>query len=126
MKLSFSILILLALMLPDLVKLVVLIEFKINQDYISNELCVSKDQVVNTCKGNCYLSKQLNKVEEPLEKDRVPPPLKEKTELMVLYFSKMKQYSFGEVFITLYPISPSNKFLYHFSIVGGVFHPPKA
>lgn len=112
-------------MLPSLVKMAVLIEFIINEDYISSELCVSKEQTVNTCKGNCYLSKQLNKIEEPMEKDRVPAPLKEKTELMVLYISKLNQYSNGEVFFTLHPITLLNKFLYHFSILGGVFHPPK-
>ena len=39
--------------------------FKINQQYITKELCVNKANPVMHCNGNCYLSKQLNKEEKP-------------------------------------------------------------
>ena len=35
--------------------------FAINKAYIVKELCVQKDEVVNTCQGQCHLKETLNK-----------------------------------------------------------------
>jgi hypothetical protein len=45
-------------------KLVVLINFKINQDFIAKNLCVKKEIEDNDCEGNCCLKESLEKAEK--------------------------------------------------------------
>lgn len=44
--------------------LVYYFEYKINLDNIVKYLCEQKDEEENLCLGNCYLKKNLNKVEK--------------------------------------------------------------
>ena len=54
-------------------KSAILLDFTINQDFISKTLCIKKDVVENTCNGKCHLSKQLEKSEEQSEDAPVLP-----------------------------------------------------
>ena len=47
----------------------VFITFKINQKEIAKNLCVKKEIQNNTCKGQCYLAKQLKKAAEKEQKE---------------------------------------------------------
>lgn len=47
----------------------VFITFKINQKEIAKNLCVKKEIQNNTCKGHCYLAKQLKKAAEKEQKE---------------------------------------------------------
>ena len=38
--------------------------YHLNKEYITNQLCVNKNQPALHCNGHCYLSKQLKKAEE--------------------------------------------------------------
>ena len=61
------------LLLPNLyVDSVVFIAFKLKQDYIAKNLCVQKDEVVNTCNGSCVLTDQLKEVNEKQEDSKYP------------------------------------------------------
>lgn len=40
------------------------VDFKINQDFIAAVLCINRDEPVPMCNGNCYLSDQLQKVDD--------------------------------------------------------------
>ena len=42
----------------------VLVHFKVNQDYISENLCVEKDIQESTCDGHCQLKKSLDIIEK--------------------------------------------------------------
>lgn len=45
-------------------KIWVFLDFEINHDRIVKELCVQRNNPNNTCQGNCYLSKQLQKSDD--------------------------------------------------------------
>ena len=55
-------------MLPNLTKIGILIDFKINQDFIAEVLCINREKPMTMCNGKCYMSEQLKKVEEQEEK----------------------------------------------------------
>ena len=69
MKVSISILLLVVLALPILLKFGIYIDFKIHQESISKELCILKEVPNNCCQGKCQLTKRLKKVEEPKNKE---------------------------------------------------------
>ena len=49
------------------------VEYILNQDYITEFLCINKDQPKLQCNGNCHLVKQLEKQQdnEPLKSLRI-------------------------------------------------------
>ncbi len=73
-----------ALMLPNLTQIGILIDFKINQDFIAEVLCINKEKPMSTCNGKCYLSEQLKKAEEQEEK-QAPTNKKERLEVLYCY-----------------------------------------
>jgi hypothetical protein len=52
------------LLLPSFSNVIIYLDFKANQDEIAKTLCIKKEIKINTCNGNCYLSKQLKKEAE--------------------------------------------------------------
>lgn len=63
--------------------MVLYVSFKIHQDEIAKNICVLKSVKDNTCKGNCYLRKQLQK-QSDLEDD-FENLLKEKIEIVAAF-----------------------------------------
>lgn len=45
-------------------ELMVFVSFKMNQDYIAENLCVEKDMEDSTCMGCCQLEKRINEQQE--------------------------------------------------------------
>lgn len=45
-------------------KLVVIINFELNKEYIVKNLCEQKEEEDNCCQGSCHLKKELEKQEE--------------------------------------------------------------
>jgi hypothetical protein len=45
-------------------------EYMINKDFISKNLCVQKDIPDNTCHGKCYLHKQIEKTQHENKSDQ--------------------------------------------------------
>lgn len=70
---------LLIYLLPLLVKVYIVIDFKIHQDQIAKELCVEKDIPESSCKGKCQLEKKLSDTEEK-ESRNWPESINLKTE----------------------------------------------
>ena len=102
-------------------KLIVYINFECNKTYIAKTLCVKKDVINNTCKGNCHLNKQLAAIDK---QEEIPSSnnLKETREFQLFHhtflfhlqaFYKVQQLCF--VYKLPHFISPT------FSI----FHPPQ-
>lgn len=54
-----AILILLIFSVSEFKPLIHLVDYAVNYEYISTELCVEKDEPESCCKGKCYLSDQL-------------------------------------------------------------------
>jgi len=50
-------------MLSTMYSLVIVGNYFYNKKQISEELCVKKDEVENTCQGKCHLAKQLKNAE---------------------------------------------------------------
>lgn len=65
------------------VKSYVVLDWKINQEEITEKYCVNKDKPMMNCNGKCYLSKQLENLELKEEEERrnnpSPAPLFENT-----------------------------------------------
>ncbi len=65
-------------------KLVIYLNFKINQEYISKELCENREVPEKNCNGKCYLSKQLQKQDKKEKKEKAP--IKQRIKIDVLCF----------------------------------------
>lgn len=96
--------------------------FKINQNYISENLCIQKDEEVNTCCGSCVLKKEINKENEK-NADKVLFSIKDiKVENMIFNRSSNSNY----------PIVSKVSFFnfqnnqYHFFYNIDIFHPPNS
>jgi hypothetical protein len=101
-------------------KIAILINFKINQEYIAENLCVNKDEPESCCEGKCQLEKELIK-EEKKEKTPSAPNLKEKHEAFPCVLAVKK--------ILFYNNKPSKHFTfyitnYSLAISNSIFHPP--
>ncbi len=125
MRAAFSISMIIAIMLPSLLKFGILVDFKINQEYIAKVLCINKDEPMSGCNGKCHLSKQLENAEEPEEK-QAPRTSNLKLENIYL-IDKLSYYKSNpclarefKAAISLYLLNflPS---LY----ISEIFHPPK-
>ena len=70
---------------------IVLVEFKMNQDFIAENLCVEKEIKESTCNGKCHLKKELKKVEK---KSEVPyqNKLALESEISVLYYQEINKF----------------------------------
>ena len=110
-------------LMPGLVRLGIMIDFKVNQDYIAEAFCVFKAVPENDCQGMCYLDEQLDKTDEPEDHEQ-PVAVQIKTEI--------QQYFEVELFELSSPfLADQTKwksfqpFLYKSSSVNQVFHPPR-
>ncbi|MFM1792221.1 MAG: hypothetical protein RLZZ252_575 [Bacteroidota bacterium] len=63
MKRLLVFVLLVAVMLPSVLKLVTIISFYANRDYIAKELCVEKNNPNNCCLGSCQLQQKLAKID---------------------------------------------------------------
>lgn len=88
------ILMLLVIMVPNLTKVWVVVDFKIHQEDISKTLCVKKNDVHNTCKGACHLKKQLDKVDDEHDHEKTPSNSIKKLKEVELFSEKSLVYSF--------------------------------
>lgn len=113
-----------ALLLPNLTRLGIWIDFKINQDFIAQVLCINKDRPMSSCNGRCYLSEQLKKVEE--EKKQTSSSEKEKLKLVYCYFKVSFDLSFHTPYFIkkLNPVGVDEFYLYSF--ITTIFRPPKS
>ena|ERR1700758_1899965 len=113
--LSFSILILTS------GKTLVLINYAINKDYISKNLCVNKNKPKMKCNGKCHLMKELQKEEK---KEQSPFGMKEKVEVQLFNSScgvSTSVLSFVKINHASY-----YKRNYLSQTSGSIFHPPQA
>ncbi len=113
-----------ALMLPLLTKVGILIDFKINQDFIAKVLCINREKPKSTCHGQCYLSEQLKKTEEQEEKQA---PTNKKQQIEIVYFCSASLFDLLPSKINFAgKINPAciDKFFTSF-FIAAIFHPPK-
>lgn len=71
----------LAVLLQSFGQIIILINFKINQEYIARVLCENKDKPEMKCNGKCHLNKQLKADEQ--KQTQLPPQVKLKEVLQI-------------------------------------------
>ena len=82
----FCVALLMAIVFSHSSKLFVYITFKVNQDYISKELCENREVPEMNCNGKCYLAKQLQKEEKKEKEEKAP--IKQQIKIDALCFLK--------------------------------------
>ena len=102
-------------------KSLVLLDFTIHQEIISQTICVQKDEVKNTCNGKCHLAKQLEKSEESSED---APVLPENLREALLYFAQSSVVTFDRFEDEPRKIPHVNQ-LKGINSIHSIFHPPQ-
>lgn len=100
------------------------INFKANQEYIANNLCIEKDIEESTCNGSCHLKEELDKVEESKGNSKEEPINISQSRIDVFFFNNVCSYNTPTFFIQ----SKTKLFTPETKTLGGylssVFHPP--
>lgn len=125
MKSLFSISMSLLVLIGTFSDAFIYITFKINQDYIAQELCINLDKPEVMCQGKCFLDDQLAKVNTNQPTKNSTPPKFEKKDIP-LFFKKHS--SQNEVLARLNKKNPP--VLREITVdyekhLKGVFHPPQ-
>jgi len=99
------------------------LSFKLNQNYIANNLCIKKDEPANSCCGKCVLKKQL--AESQKKENEGENPSSEKKLMPLIFVCSQLQNSSNNPEITLdykFKISAS---IFKRLLTSGIFHPPR-
>jgi len=123
MKKIFSILTTLVLLMPQLINMVIIIDFNINQDYIAKVLCINKDQPEMKCNGKCHLTKELKKAEEPKENPKTEFVQLRNEILFCQHFINTKK--INNIPEPTKTYAYQNPDFYKSDFVSDIFHPPK-
>ena len=91
LKQVVSILMSIIILLPIFMKIGVIVDFKIHQDFIEDTYCVNKDITTLVCKGKCYLKDQLKTFDES-QQDNFPLNQKSNT-IEINYFFHQNELS---------------------------------
>ena len=101
------------------------LEYIVNYDYISKELCINKDKPALKCNGKCHLMKQLAKVsddEKPISNDKKD---NSKQEVEILFYQEVSRLIFFSDFCFINKFSNSFYLnLYRLDATDSIFHPP--
>jgi hypothetical protein len=122
MKYLFVILIVSGILMQNISKVIILINFHLNREYIAKNLCVQKEVEDNCCQGSCHLKEKL---EEQDKKEQTPavPNFKDKSETQ-LFYQKLLSLNVNALDlenILLVPYKETKTISFSVS----VFHPPK-
>ncbi|WP_146946834.1 hypothetical protein [Cyclobacterium qasimii] len=124
MNKAVSILMIAVMLLPGFTKIGILIDFKINQDFIAEVLCINKDEPMTMCNGKCFLSEQLKKAEEKEEKQA---PGSKDDRMSIVYYQSKRLFnflSFNDKYFSKLKGGYQNKF-FKASFVTDIYKPPK-
>ena len=110
------------ILFPTFNTLGIIISFKINQNYISKNLCEQRFVKNNCCHGCCQLKKRLAENDQK-EQKQIPTNLNEKNIFSTYIFNEIYKHIFSEMFNNI------NYNIYLFFIPNSyniaIFHPPK-
>ena len=98
------------------------LNYVVNYEYISNELCENKEKPELQCNGKCHLKAELAKA----SKDTVPASQETKNTvaLEILFLETLCEYKFNRIFVEKEKVSISYSKLYFRLHSTGIFHPP--
>lgn len=103
-------------------KALILVDFQLNRDFISKNICIKKDQADNCCKGSCQLK---NKLKEADKKEQNTPASNQKqVKEFQLYFQQFSPDNIASTFSVAEAFRP-----FQFPEINSpsfsVFHPPQ-
>ena len=126
MKRAFSIFLSILVILPNLTRFGILVDFKLNQDFIAKVLCIEKEVPMSNCNGKCYLAELLKKAENKEEQKQIPGKTESEFSKVVFYLSKCTYQGTepNHIFFKKTKNVYSTSF-YVFDYTADVFHPPK-
>jgi hypothetical protein len=80
----FVILVIAGVLIQNISKTFIVLNFQINREYVAKNLCEKKEVENNCCQGSCHLKKELKKEEK---KEQVPGAslLKDKSETQLFF-----------------------------------------
>jgi len=110
--------------MPTLNKMGILVNFKINQDFIAEVLCINKDEPITVCNGTCYLSQELKKAYES-EEHEAPLIKSERIEMIYLYSERTFEVLLSSDQVVNSPNTVYVNKLFPLTFATGIFHPPK-
>lgn len=99
------------------------LDFELRRDYIAQVLCIKKDEPITVCGGRCFLTRQLNRVDNQQHQDKSRVP---HAEHLTFFNESAVVVSILQPFIYL-----KKSFLQHEEILlpnavlTDVFHPPR-
>lgn len=100
MKKNLLLILLLAFVYQSSSSFWIITSFYVNQQYISNNLCVNRFDAIPVCNGYCYLNTKLS---EDAEKEQALP--------------KIKNQEVQPLFFQLSQVVPSKNFLYKLPVI---------
>jgi len=111
---------LLSMILQNFSKIIIWVDFQLNQQYIAKNICVQKEVNDNCCKGSCQLIKKLNEDEKNQGQQNEPSkPLKE----IQLFINQEHEIQFSCP-LTLERSYPKINICTYSKIILDIFHPP--
>jgi hypothetical protein len=114
----------LMMMLPSIMKIGILLDFTINQDFIARVLCIRKDEPAVGCNGKCHLKKKLEEVSEP-NQEKAPNHKVNRIKLIDDYITTSFLYEVKESVYVSRLVSAHKDSLYFLSLTADIFHPPQ-
>lgn len=108
-------------MLPSLQKVWIMVDFKINQEFIARVLCINKAKPKFACHGSCQLSKKLQEQENQEKKQA---PQSQKDTYNTLFFSKVLV-KVNRICLDLGQLQGYYPSFHSFDLHQKVFHPPQ-
>ena len=113
-----------AMMLPSLLKIGVLIDYKIHYDFIVKILCINKDEPIAECNGKCYLSTQLKNVDKQEDNPASIPKIIN-LEILYCYFNNSIDFLKQPNAYSSNCVVPYDNEFYNSSFIPDIFHPPQ-
>lgn len=111
-------------LIPGLSKIKMVIDFKINQEYISQVLCINKDKPSLMCYGKCFLGKQLQEITDH-ENNDLPNQLNQVNQTLLFIkptlvniYNKQENKKESKIFL-------DQQSQYSSSYLKDIFHPPQ-
>lgn len=101
------------------------LDYMVNYEYISKELCINKEKPELKCNGKCHLMKELAKAsedEKPISSDKKD---NSKHESEVLFYQELQPVIVSQIYFHTNSLVGNNYFN-HYSHLNdcSVFHPP--
>ncbi len=98
----------------------VMASFYIQRQYIVKNICINRFNATSTCKGHCYLTKQLKQNEEKQQK--LPDIKSKQTDWLIPYFIHA---SFIAPNLSFEMPLARNFIFYPSNFIFSIFHPPE-